>query len=133
MARILRRSTGLKAACALVLLGVVAPAFAQDDCGLCNRVVVINSELASCFLSDYPALSAKEGAAIVVDLSGCAGTDRGIVEALPSPLAPSTATALEPDVQFMVSRPQLDCLKRKLEEPGLVLDPFARIELASCG
>ena len=33
----------------------------------------------------------------------------------------------------MISRAQLDCLKRKLEEPGLVLDPSAKIELASCG
>lgn len=132
MARILRRSTGLEAAFALVLLAVAAPALAQEECGLCNRAVVVNSELASCFLADYEALAAKEGGAIVVDLSGCAGTDRGIVEALPSPLVPSTATALEPDVQFMVSRMQLDCLKRKLEEPGLVLDPFARIELAGC-
>jgi hypothetical protein len=33
----------------------------------------------------------------------------------------------------MISRTQLDCLKKKLEAPGVVLDPTATIELDSCG
>jgi hypothetical protein len=32
----------------------------------------------------------------------------------------------------MISRAQLGCLKKKLEEPGLVLDPSAKIELGGC-
>ncbi|MES0037978.1 hypothetical protein NKJ74_22385 [Mesorhizobium sp. M0046] len=65
--------------------------------------------------------------AVVVDLSSC--TSRGVVEPLPSP----GKAQVEPDVQFIVSRTQLDCLKKKLETPGIVLDPSATIELDSCG
>ena len=106
---------------------LAANASAQDTCGLCVKQVVTNSELATCFLDQYDQIAAKSNSdAVVVDLSSCAS--RGIVEALPSP----NKTAVEPDVQFMVSRPQLVCLKKQLEAPGIVLDPSATIELDSC-
>jgi len=113
---------------ATIALCGVATAQAAKPCGLCNTEIVLNSELASCFLAEYQTLSAGDGAAIAVDLSQC-GTSRGGLEALPSP----DGQELAPDLQFLISRIQLDCLKRKLEEPGLQLDPFTRIELASCG
>lgn len=103
-----------------------AGASADEACGLCAETVVLNSELASCFLENYDQLAKEDGTAIAVDLSTCGS--RGIVEALPTP----DGAAVEPDTQFMISRPQLDCLKKKLQEPGLVLDPSARIELDSC-
>ncbi|TGQ92511.1 hypothetical protein EN851_13130 [Mesorhizobium sp. M8A.F.Ca.ET.208.01.1.1] len=105
---------------------LVADASAQDPCGLCAKQVVINSELATCFLDQYDQIAKASSDAIVVDLSGCAS--RGIVEALPSP----NKAPAEPDVQFIVSRPQLACLKKQLEAPGVVLDPSATIELDSC-
>lgn len=117
---------------ATILSVAIAPALAQSPCGLCNTTIVLNSELATCFLSDYDALAAKAGTAVVVDLSGCDTSSRGIAEALPMPVSPPSATALEPDLEFMVSREQLDCVKQKLEEPGLVLDPYLKIDLASC-
>jgi hypothetical protein len=115
----------------LLVVGLAAAsARAETACGLCNTEIVTNSELAGCFLDDYQNLASKDGAVIVVDLSGCE-ISRGGLEALPSPT--QTGPALEPDLQFMLSRVQLDCLKQKLEQPGLVLDPSARIELAGCG
>lgn len=105
---------------------LVADASAQDACGLCAKQVIINSELATCFLDQYDQIAKASSDAIVVDLSGC--TSRGIVEALPSP----NKAPAEPDVQFIVSRPQLACLKKQLEAPGVVLDPSATIELDSC-
>lgn len=107
-------------------LFMIANASAQDTCGLCAKQVVINSELATCFLDQYDQFAKTSSDAVVVDLSSCAS--RGVVEALPSP---SKAPA-EPDVQFMVSRPQLACLKKQLEAPGVVLDPSATIELDNC-
>ncbi|QKD06197.1 hypothetical protein EB235_10290 [Mesorhizobium loti R88b] len=105
---------------------LIANASAQDTCGLCVKQVIINSELATCFLDQYDQIAKTSSNAVVVDLSSCAS--RGIVEALPSP----NKTAVEPDVQFMVSRPQLVCLKKQLEAPGVVLDPSATIELDNC-
>lgn len=105
---------------------LIANASAQDACGLCAKQVVINSELATCFLDQYDQFAKASSDAIVVDLSGC--TSRGIVEALPSP----NKAPAEPDMQFIVSRPQLACLKKQLETPGVVLDPSATIELDSC-
>ncbi|TGQ70975.1 hypothetical protein EN829_000865 [Mesorhizobium sp. M00.F.Ca.ET.186.01.1.1] len=104
---------------------LIANASAQD-CGLCAKQVVINSELATCFLDQYDQIAKASSDAIVVDLSSCAS--RGIVEALPSP----NKAPAEPDMQFIVSRPQLACLKKQLEAPGVVLDPSATIELDSC-
>lgn len=105
-------------------------ALAEEACGLCNKEVVTNASLADCFLEQYERLSEGADPVIVVDLSQCE-TSRALAEALPSPIAGSEP-AIEPDFQFMVSRAQLDCLKRKLEEPGLVLDPAARIDLNNC-
>jgi hypothetical protein len=117
---------GLSAAC-VALSGAASAAWADEACGLCSQSIVTNSSLADCFLEQYDQLRKEDGAAIAIDLSDC--TSRGIVEALPSP----NATDVEPDTQFMLSRGQLDCLKKKLEEPGLVLDPSVKIELGSCG
>lgn len=97
-------------------------------CGLCDTEIVINSELATCFLAKYNDLAKDDDPAIAVDLSACEES-RGIVEALPAP----NVTGDEPDTQFLISRAQLDCLKQKLEQPGLVLDPSAKIDLAACG
>lgn len=105
----------------------VAGARADEACGLCSQSIVTNSSLADCFLEQYDQLKKEDGAAIAVDLSDCGS--RGIIEALPSP----DAAVVAPDTQFMLSRGQLDCLKKKLEEPGLVLDPSVKIELGSCG
>jgi hypothetical protein len=105
-------------------------AFAQTDCGLCARTVVINSALAGCFLHRFPEWQFKASAAIVVDLSSCKDdeTGRGVIAALPAPGAPSA----EPDKEFIVTLAQLVCLKRKLEDPALVLDPSATIDLGAC-
>jgi len=117
----------------LALAGVAAASLAAagaragEACGLCSQSIVTNSSLADCFLDQYDQLRKEDGAAIAVDLSDCGS--RGIVEALPSP----DAAEAGPDTQFMLSRGQLDCLKKKLEEPGLVLDPSVKIELGSCG
>lgn len=105
----------------------VTSASADEACGLCAKQVITNSELATCFLEQYDQIAKTGNGAVVVDLSSCAS--RGVVEALPSP----NKAPAEPDVQFMISRTQLDCLKKKLEAPGVVLDPTATIELDSCG
>lgn len=110
-----------------------APAGAEEAaCGLCARTVVINSALAGCFLKRFAEWQAKSTAAIVVDLSACEGApteeERGIVAALPTP----GLSAALPDTQFIVTLSQLVCLKRKLEDPALVLDPAATINLAAC-
>lgn len=115
------------AASAAVALFSISTATAQEACGLCDRQIVTNSDLATCFLDRYQQLADGPAGAIVVDLSQCPQS-RGVVEALPTPGAPKE----EPDLTFMVSRPQLACLKRKLEQPGLVLDPSATIDLDSC-
>jgi hypothetical protein len=109
-----------------VSLLLVDAASAEEACGLCATQIVTNSELATCFLERYDQIAKAGSDAIVVDLSECAS--RGVVEALPSP----SKGIVEPDVQFMISRPQLQCLKKKLEAPGIVLDPSATIELDSC-
>lgn len=118
---------GLAAACAL-LLGAGA-ALAEEPCGLCDDEVVINSALAACFLDGYPQFAEKESGPIVVDLSNCDERSRGVVE----PLALPGQAIVEPDVTFMLSRAQLDCLKLKLESQEIPLDPSAKIALDSCG
>lgn len=104
------------------------PAAAAEPCALCSRQIVTNSELAGCFLEKFSELSSRKGAAVAVDLSDCP-SERGIVDALPT----LGGTGQAPDTSFLLSRVQLDCLKAKLEEPGLVLDPQARIDLGTCG
>jgi hypothetical protein len=105
----------------------ISSAAAGATCGICDTEIVINSELASCFLEQYDQLAKLDEPAIVVDLSDCAES-RGIVEPLPS----ANLTVDEPDTEFMISRTQLECLKKKLEQPDLELDPSATIDLASC-
>ena len=100
---------------------------AENECGLCDKEVIITADLASCFLDKYAELTKAGDGTVVVDLSEC--ESRGIVAALPGP----DAAGNEPDLTFMVSRDQLDCLKKKLEDPELVLDPSATIDLESCG
>lgn len=103
-------------------------ASAEGACGLCASEVVISPPLAACLLSQYDMLATgDDGGAIAVDLTGCE-QERGIVEALPSLTAPPS----EPDLQFLVSRRQLDCLKSRLETPGAVESPVSTIDLRSC-
>jgi hypothetical protein len=106
----------------------VSSANAAEPCGLCDEEIVTNSVLASCFLDEYQQFAAKANGAVVVDLSNCEAF-RGVIEPLPTP----GIEVEEPDVRFMLTRTQLDCLKGKLEQPGLVLDPSAKIQLDSCG
>jgi hypothetical protein len=84
--------------------------------------------LAACLLSQYDLLAtADDGGAIAVDLTGCE-QERGIVEALPS----AAPLPREPDLRFLVSRSQLDCLKTRIEAPGSVQAPASTIDLSSC-
>jgi len=99
---------------------------AGATCAMCSTEVVMNSELASCFLEKYEKLAAETDQTIVVDLSDC--QSRGIVDTLPS----LDVTADQPDTEFMVSRTQLDCLRKKLEDPNIKLDPSAKIDLSTC-
>ncbi|MBK8457864.1 MAG: hypothetical protein IPL47_12780 [Phyllobacteriaceae bacterium] len=105
---------------------------AQTDCGLCAKTIVINSALAGCFLKRFPEWQSKSTSAIVVDLAGCEGApteeERGVVAALPTPGQVSAT----PDTEFILTLGQLVCLKRKLEDPALVLDPSATIDLGVC-
>lgn len=125
---IFRRKPARTAAMMFAATFAISSTAAGAACGLCDTQVVLNQELATCFLSKYGDLAKAEEPAIAVDLSGCEEA-RGIVEALPSPNVNSD----EPDTEFLISRAQLDCLKKKLEEPGIVLDPSAKIDLAACG
>ncbi len=107
--------------------GLATPAL-PDECGLCARSVVVNSALATCFLEKYAELSSRPAGAVAIDLDDCE-EERGVVAALRGPQAQA---AEAPSRRFILSLPQLSCLKRKLEEPGMVLDPSARIDLESC-
>ena len=109
------------------LLLLAGPALAAGPCGICNDRVVTNSALAQCFLDEYPFLAGRTSSAIVVDLSACE-QERSIV----APLAAPDVPAVEPDLTFVVTKPQLDCLKDRLEQKGLTLDPVATIDLESC-
>ncbi len=120
---------GLRPVAALLAgLFAVAPAPAAEPCGLCAAAVAINPPLAQCLLDRYATLATSGNGVIAVDLSDCE-TERGIVEALPA----VGGEPDEPDLKFILSRPQLDCLKSRLEEPGLVRDPVTRIDLGTCG
>ena len=124
-----RRRAGAFAAGVLAagLALAATPAWTQT-CGLCARQVVINPSLAACLLRDYEVLSTgDDGGAIAIDLTGCE-QQRGIVEALPS----AAAGQPEPDLRFLVSRRQLDCLKNTIEQPGTVVDPVTTIDLSAC-
>lgn len=120
------RSVAAGIAAALLATSSVA---AQGECGLCNTAVVINGDLAACFIDRYADLAATADATVVVDLSDCAS--RGVVEALAGPRTGKGAG--EPETMFMLSKEGLACLKTKIEEPGLELDPSVKIDLESCG
>jgi hypothetical protein len=123
MTRLAWIAAGLSAA--VMALG---SASAEGACGLCATEVVISPPLAACLLSQYEVLATgDDGGAIAVDLTDCE-QDRGIIEALPS----LTTAPTEPDLQFLVSRRQLDCLKSRIEMPGTVVPPVSTIDLRSC-
>lgn len=103
---------------------------AAASCSLCAREVHLTPALARCLIERYSTLATRDSSAIAiaVDLSSCE-QDRGIVEPLPMPGGRESA---EPDLRFMVSRPQLECLKTRIEEPGTVRPPLTRIDLSAC-
>lgn len=119
------RFTGALLAASLAV-AAVAPAQAQP-CGICATQIVIDTELARCFLDRYPQLAARTGAAVVVDLEDCE-TDRGVVAAL----RPPQAGVESPTLRFIAMPAQLACIKARLEEPGIVLDPSLTIDLSTC-
>lgn len=102
---------------------------AGAECGLCARTVVVNAQLATCFLEKYPQLAAREGAAVAIDLEDCE-QERGVIAPL---RGPQTQTNAQPSMKFILSPAQLACLKQKLEQPGLTLDPAVEIDLGACG
>lgn len=121
-------ASGIAVAASLLAAGPVA---ASQDCLICDRQVVLNSWLAACFLERYSVLANRDRPVIVVDLSDCPKheeKDRGVVEALSMP----ERAPLKPSTKFMLSRNQLVCLKRKLENEEIGLDPAARIGLDEC-
>ncbi len=126
---------------AIALLAVSAPHIVSvakaNDCLICDREVVLDQKLAACFLDRYEILQSKQGGAIAVDLSDCpepAETpvdeeqERGVIEALKMP----EASPGQPDPTFMITRAQLTCLKRRLVDEDLNLDPAAKFELDDC-
>ena len=102
----------------------VSVASAQETCSDCETEITTTPELAECFLERYQNLASQAGP-VIVDLNDCPAS-RGVVEPL------STGSSL-PDVEFMLTRTQLDCLRSKLQAPDLVLDPSATISLDACG
>ena len=105
------------------------PAASDDACGLCAKSIVVNSALANCFLERFPQLSARAANAVAINLEDCeAETERSVVPALRGPTVAHGA----PSRKFFLSLPQLVCLKRKLEEPDIELDPSTQIDLGDC-
>ena len=104
----------------------ISSSAAGATCGLCDTEIVINSDLATCFLERYDEFAQTEDPAIIIDLSDC--ESRGIVDPLPS----ANLEVDEPDTQFMISPNHLDCLRKKLEDPEIELDPSVTIDLSSC-
>jgi hypothetical protein len=102
-----------------------APAAAE--CAICAQSVVMNQDLADCFLQKFSDPEAVSGEAVAVDLSRCEKS-RSIVLALPTP----KAAVEEPDTRFVLSRAQIACLRDKLEAEDIELDPSARIDLGTC-
>ncbi len=114
-------------ALSLLLATAQTSAVAESACGLCARSVVINSALAGCFLEKFPLLAAKSGNAVAINLDDCE-QERSVVPALRGP----SKQGAEPSRKFYLSLAQLVCLKRKLEAPGIELDPSAQIDLGDC-
>ena len=117
---------------------VAAPAVAfAGECAICDREVVLDNKLAGCFLKRYEVLQTRGGDAVIVDLTDCPEegeeiaeeeTSRGVIEALKLPqAAPET-----PNPKFMISRDQMACLRHRLRDGELALDPAARIALDDC-
>lgn len=107
---------------------IAAVPAAQAECGLCASSVVVNSTLANCFLEKFPEISARAGEAVAIDLGDCE-QERGVVAALRGPQVPATEA---PSLRFILSPAQIACLKQKLEQPGVVLDPALKIDLGAC-
>ncbi|MGB6118115.1 MAG: hypothetical protein WBF87_07835 [Mesorhizobium sp.] len=99
-----------------------------QDCAICAKSVVMNSDLANCFLQKYASIPADAGAAVAVDLSQCNEKTKSIVQALPQP----TMAVEPPDTKFMLSRSQAQCLREQLLDGELDLDPSVRIDLGVC-
>ncbi|MEX0344457.1 MAG: hypothetical protein AB3N20_06010 [Rhizobiaceae bacterium] len=121
-------------ASALLVMAVATPV-AANDCLICDQQVVLDDKLAACFLDRYETLQTIGGNAIAVDLTDCPEVaandeeqDRGVVAALKPP---SLAPAL-PDPTFMITRSQLSCLRNRLADETLILDPAAEIALDDC-
>lgn len=111
-----------------ITLGVAQGSAAADGaCGLCAKSVVVNSALAGCFLEKYPQFSSRSSSAVAINLEDCE-QERSVVSALRGP----NASGAEPSRKFFLSLSQLACLKQKLEEPGIELDPSAQIDLGDC-
>lgn len=114
----------------LAVVAIAAPATglaAADECGICASSVMLNSSLAACFLERYETYASRSGDAVVVDLSDCPA-DRGVVEALSIP----SGNEAGPDLEFILARDDLACLRERLEHPDVELDPLARISLEDC-
>jgi hypothetical protein len=119
----------LAVAIAILIGAAQGTASAESACGLCAKSVVINSALAGCFLEKYPQFAARTSSAVAINLEDCESeTMRSVVPALRGP----SASAEEPSRKFFLSLPQLVCLKRKLEDPEIDLDPSAQIDLGDC-
>lgn len=97
------------------------------ECVICASSVVMNEDLATCFLEKYGDPETVAGDTVAVDLSRCERS-RSIVLALPEP----KAAVEEPDTKFLLSRGQVECLKDKLQSDEIDLDPSARIDLGTC-
>lgn len=120
---------GVRGALFALPLAIATTAVAAQECRLCARAVVTNSALATCFLQDYDALATDTDPTVIVDLSDCEFSSRSVIAPLPSPHLKDEP----PDVQFILTRAQLACLRERLVDPELVLDPSARIPLDDCG
>lgn len=100
---------------------------ARADCVICANSIVMNEDLADCFLQKYADPASISGDTVAVDLSRCEKS-RSVVLALPEP----KAAVEEPDIKFLLSRGQVECLKDKLQSDEIDLDPSARIDLGTC-
>lgn len=131
------RAIGLRSAFFRIGVGLLAgaswatAAIAEEPCGVCNEEIVVDEALANCFLEKYQQLADKNGAVVAVDLSDCPEGSRDVTGVI-APLAAPGGEVEEPDVRFMVTKGQLACIKNKLEEPGVVIDPMLKIDLANC-
>ena len=96
--------------------------FEQFEIRLRERVLLVQGERVS--------LGGKAFDVLVALAERC---DRVVSKAELLDLAWPGVVVEEPDLEFMLSRAQLDCLKAKLEDPAIDLDPSAKIDLASCG